>query len=504
MSRRRPNAADRSAAPRRPPLPLTRIVATLGPSTASLPRMRRLLEAGVSIVRLNFSHGTFEAHALQLSLVRDAASSIGRAVAVLGDLRGPRLRIAPANAEPVRVKPGERVRFGAGSRGPRGTACFDLTEPSVLEDLAIGDRILVADGTIRLRVDAIGDGRAEAVVEIGGVVRGGKGVNLPDTRVSLPVIGEHDERCIAWAVEQGIDFLALSFVRKAEDLKQLRRLLAKARPRSASASKAPRPRIVAKIERPEAIDRLDSIVAACDAVMVARGDLGAEMGLEAVPPLQRRILAAAHAQGRPAIVATEVLASMTTGATPTRAEVGDLSRAVLDEADAVMLSGETAIGRHPPRVVETAASILRRAERWSAESPRLPQPLVPRACREQALAHAAWQLAIEIGASMVVVAAEETELVRHLGQNGFPVPIAAVGVDAAPLRQLLLHRGVTPVTCVGACRLAGGEGLADAIRSTQQAAAGVGLPVDRGPWLAVGRLADGGIRPVVPGEFARP
>ncbi|MGA1056815.1 MAG: pyruvate kinase [Phycisphaerales bacterium] len=476
-------------------LPLTRIVATLGPATASLPRMRRLLESGVTIARLNFSHGSFENHAAQLALVREASAAIGRTVAVLGDLRGPRIRVAPADREPVRVSVGDRVRFEA-RRSRRGIS-FELTEPSVLDDLAVGHRILVADGTIRLRVEAAQAGRVEAVVEIGGSIRGGKGINLPDTRVSLPVIGPHDERCIAWAVEHELDFLALSFVQRAEDLKQLRRLL--------GGSKSKRlfpPRIVAKIERPEAIERIDAIVSACDAVMVARGDLGAEMGLEAVPPLQRRILAAAHAQGRPAIVATEVLASMTTAATPTRAEVGDLSRAVLDEADAVMLSAETAIGRHPPRVVEAAASILRRAERWSAESPRISEPAVLRARREQALAHAAWQLAVEIGASMVVVAADETDLVRHLGQNGFAVPIAAVGLEAAPLRQLLLHRGVVPVTCEGACRLESGGGLRDAIRSVITAAPIFGLPIERAPWLAVGRLADGGIRPVSREEVA--
>jgi pyruvate kinase len=167
-----------------------------------------------------------------------------------------------------------------------------------------------------------------------------------------------------------------------------------------------------------------------------------------------------------------------------------------------MLSAETAIGRHPPRVVEAAASILRRAERWSAESPRISEPAVLRARREQALAHAAWQLAVEIGASMVVVAADETDLVRHLGQNGFAVPIAAVGLEAAPLRQLLLHRGVVPVTCEGACRLESGGGLRDAIRSVITAAPIFGLPIERAPWLAVGRLADGGIRPVSREEVA--
>lgn len=479
----------------RPPLPLTRIIATLGPATATLPRMRRLLESGVTIVRLNFSHGSLDAHAAQLALVREASASIGRTVAVLGDLRGPRIRIAPASLEPVRVSAGDRVRFEK-KRSRRGTS-FELTEPSVLEDLAAGHRMLVADGTIRLRVETVRPGSVEAIVEIGGSIRGGKGVNLPDSHVSLPVIGDHDERCIEWAVEQQLDFLALSFVQRAEDLERLRRLLGKGRARRPFP-----PRIVAKIERPEAIERLDAIVAQCDAVMVARGDLGAEMGLEAVPPLQRRILAAAHAQGRPAIVATEVLASMTTASTPTRAEVGDLSRAVLDEADAVMLSGETAVGRHPSRVVEAAASILRRAERWSAESPRISEPAVLRVRREQALAHAAWQLAVEIGAALVVVAADETDLVRHLGQCGFAVPIAAVGVEAAPLRQLLLHRGVVPVTCEGPCRLESVGGLRDAIRSVLAASNTFGLPVGQAPWLAVGRLADGGIRPVSREEVA--
>lgn len=468
-------------------LPLTRIVATLGPATDGDDEVLRIVEAGVGVVRLNFSHGTFEDHARHLQRVRRVSERLGRTVAVLGDLRGPRIRVGRC-PRPVRVSAGDFVEWR--TRPPAGrlrkglAAAFDVTEASVLGDLRIGERLLVADGTIRMRIVETHPSRAVAEVEIGGEIRSGKGVNLPDTRLSVAVIGDHDRKAIAWSLSHEVDFLALSFVRRASDLQELRRLAGGGRRGRAAVG----PRLVAKIERPEAIENLDAIVAASDAVMVARGDLGAEMGLEAVPPLQRRILAAAHAAGRPAIVATEVLASMTTAATPTRAEVGDLSRAVLDEADAIMLSGETAIGKHPASVVAAAAAVLRRAERWSAETPHTVAPPGQRGS-DLAIALAAWHFAIHRDATMVVVAADEPELVRTLAQHNFLVPIVAVGRGGASLRRLLLYRGVLPMPTEEHPPL---EAAIEAIRRQGPM---LGLP-GGGLSIAVGRLADGGVRPI--------
>ena len=487
--RREESAA--SPAPLPLPLPLTRIVATLGPATDGDEAISRVIEAGVGVVRLNFSHGAFEDHARHLLRVRRVAERLGRTVAVLGDLRGPRIRVGPC-PRPVPLSTGDLVEWR--KRSPAGrwrkglAAAFGVTEPSVLDDLRPGQRVLVADGTIRMRVLEVHPGRAVTRVEIGGEVRTGKGVNLPDTRLSVPVIGDHDREAIAWSLAHRVDFLALSFVRRAADLHELRRLVGGG-PRSRRRD-GDLPRLVAKIERPEAIDHLEAIVAASDAVMVARGDLGAEMGLEAVPPLQRRILASAHAAGRPAIVATEVLASMTTAATPTRAEVGDLSRAVLDEADAIMLSGETAIGRHPSTVVAAAASVLRRAERWSAETPHTAAAQPQQRGDELSIALAAWHFAIHRGAKMVVVAADEPELVRTLAQHNFFVPIAAVGLGGASLRRLLLYRGVVPVPSEPHPPW---EAVLEALRVRGPM---LGLPCGEGPWIAVGRLAGGGLRPI--------
>lgn len=485
--------ANTGTGPTAAALPLTRIVATLGPATDDDAEVARIVEAGVGVVRLNFSHGTFEDHRRHLERVRRVAARLGRTVAVLGDLRGPRIRVGRC-PRPVSIGAGDLVewrRRPPGTRLRRGlAAAFDLTEASVLDDLRVGQRLLVADGTIRMRVVEVHPGRAVAAVEIGGEIRAGKGVNLPDTRLSVPVIGDHDREAIAWSLAHEVDFLALSFVRRAADLHELRRLAGGGRRGRGAVG----PRLVAKIERPEAIEHLDSIVAACDAVMVARGDLGAEMGLEAVPPLQRRILAAAHAAGRPAIVATEVLASMTTAATPTRAEVGDLSRAVLDDADAIMLSGETAIGAHPATVVAAAAAVLRRAERWSAETPHTMAP-PEQVGSELAIALAAWHFAIHRNASMIVVAADEPELVRTLAQHNFLVPIAAVGRGGASLRRLLLYRGVLPVPSGPHPRP---EEVFEAIRTR---GAMLGLPSSAGPWVAVGRLAHGGIRPIEMAEI---
>ncbi len=488
---RRPTSAVTS--PPRQTRPLTRIVATLGPATDGDDELARVVEAGVSVVRLNFSHGTFADHLRHLQRVRRVADRLGRTVAVLGDLRGPRIRVGHC-PHPVEVKEGELVewrRTPSRGRVRHGlAAAFAVTEPSVIEDLRIGQRVLVADGTLRMRVVEAHGSRVVTEVEIGGEIRTGKGINLPDTRLSVPVIGPHDRKAIAWSLRHEVDLLALSFVRRAADLHELRRLAGGGR---RSSRREDGPRLVAKIERPEAIDHLEAIVAASDAVMVARGDLGAEMGLEAVPPLQRRILASAHAAGRPAIVATEVLASMTTAATPTRAEVGDLSRAVLDEADAIMLSGETAIGRHPDLVVRAAATVLRRAERWSAES-QIFAATPSQPGEAFALALAAWQYATQRGADLVVVASDEPELVRTLAQRNFSVPIVAVGLGGAPLRRLLLHRGVVPVPSDAHPTL---DAALEAIRD-RAAMLGVPWPAleGGGVCVAVGRLANGGLRPI--------
>lgn len=469
--------------------PLTRIVATLGPAVEDPRRLRELVEAGASVLRLNFSHGSFEQHAAHLARVRAVEAELGLALAVLGDLRGPRIRLGPIADGPLEVAPGELVEFVAASRR-RATARvpqLTCTYGGFLRDLRRGHRVLVADGTIRLRVESVSPARARCRVEVGGSLREGRGINLPDSALSAPAMGAFDRRALRWSIEHGLDFVALSFVRRGLEMRRLRRLA------HAIAGAGETPRLVAKIERPEAVASeaaLREIVQESDAVMVARGDLGAEMGLEAVPPLQRRILAAAHALGRPAIVATEVLASMTAAATPTRAEVGDLSRAVLDEADAIMLSGETAIGVDPPLVVRTAASILRRAERWAEESP-LPSPARPGdAAAVAALAHAAWHLARDLRAGLVVVSAREIDLVRHLGQGGFIVPIAAVGPAGGALRRLLLFRGVMPVP---GPRDASAEALLAAVHRHGDA---VGIGDRPWPWVLVGAAAGGGVRAV--------
>lgn len=487
MSRRRAAHAPspRPASTR----PLTRIVATVGPAVEDRRVLRSVVEAGASVLRLNFSHGSLEQHAAHLARIRSVERELGTTLAVLGDLRGPRIRLGPIAGGPIAVSPGDLVEFRSGAGGAAGVRpLLACTYPRFLRDLRRGHRVLVADGTIRLRVESISSVRAICRTEVGGELREGRGINLPDSALSAPSLGAFDRRALAWAIAKQVDFVAMSFVRTAAEMRRLRRLVERT-----PAPGGP-PRLVAKIERPEAVESdaaLAAIVAESDAVMVARGDLGAEMGLEAVPPLQRRILAAAHAAGRPAIVATEVLASMTTAAVPTRAEVGDLSRAVLDEADAMMLSGETAVGADPPLVVRTAASILRRAERWAEESP-LPTPAEESSSPSVALAHAAWHLARDLHAGLVVVSASEIELVRHLGQSGFIVPIAAVGPAGGALRRLLLHRGVMPVPGPA------GTAAAGLLAAVRRACGSGAIGEARAPWVLVGAAAGGGVRAIDP------
>jgi pyruvate kinase len=438
-----------------PRLNRTKIVATIGPASESPDTVGRLIEAGVSVFRLNFSHGTLADHARRLGVIRGAAAAASRPVGVLGDLCGPKIRLGPVPEGAVLNAGDEVVIWGseAGVGINRGEPGLDgrslvVTHAGIAQDVRPGHRVLIADGSVRMLatscdLGAPGGGVVRCVVHVGGAIGTGKGVNLPDSRLRVASITARDVECIDWAIEHDLDFLALSFVRRAEEIRELReRLVARA-----PAGRAPIP-IVAKIEKPEAVAALEEIVEAADAIMVARGDLGVEMDIAQVPVVQRRILASAQSWGKPCIVATQMLETMIQSSTPTRAEASDVANAVFDGADAVMLSGETAIGKHPVLVVETMQRIVRAAEEHALAQPwdeSPPRRLVESKYRTAALAHGAWHVARDIGARLVVCWSEQGGTARYLSQNNFRVPIVAYSGDERSSRQMALLAGVTPI-----------------------------------------------------------
>lgn len=445
---------------------LAKIVATLGPASDTPEMVRRLIEAGVAVFRLNFSHGSLEDHARRLAVVRAAASELGLPVAVLGDLPGPKIRVGAVSGS-IELVAGQEVLIDPSldvSRvDARGVVSLSATYPSIGAEVRPGERVLINDGAVRmlaLSSEAVADGAAGAVgghsvlrcrVVTGGVVTSGKGINLPETELSVPAVTERDWACVRWAVAHGLDFLALSFVRSAEEIEVLREGLAgmcavDKRVDEGAAAMIP---IVAKIEKPQAVANMESIVRASDAIMVARGDLGVEMDIAQVPVVQKQLIATADAWGKPCIVATQMLESMIHAPGPTRAEASDVANAVFDGADALMLSGETAVGAYPLLAVEMMARVIRAAEqRLSDQSPDAspPRRVVESGYRTAALAHGAWHVARDVRARLVVCWSQEGGCARYLSQTGFKIPIVACSSSERQTRRMSLLKGVRALT----------------------------------------------------------
>src|SRR5687768_15906314 len=329
----------------------TKIVATIGPASRDPEVLVRMVEAGMDVARLNFSHGTAEEHAETASLVRQAAGRAGRQVAVLQDLPGPKLRIGPLTDGIAELKPGDDVTFVCGENAADGNARrMYITWAGLADTVDAGEIMYLADGAVRLRVSATrpGDGEIDAEVEVGGTVASRQGLNIPGETAALPSVPEEDLDHVRTGERIGVDLVALSFVRRAEDVTALR--------------KHTRLPLIAKIEKPQAVQRAEEIVRAADCVMVARGDLGIEMRIEEVPIVQKQVIALAGALARPSITATQMLDSMVSSSRPTRAEVTDVANAILDGTDAVMLSQESAVGHYPVESVAMLAAVAERTE----------------------------------------------------------------------------------------------------------------------------------------------
>lgn len=408
----------------------TKIVCTLGPSSSSRDALRGLVEAGLNVARINFSHGTHEQHAATIALVRDVAREMGRPIAILGDLQGPRIRIGDLPA-PLDLAPGSDVVLVAEALA-QGTE-IPVTYESLADDVHVGDRVLINDGLIELVVLDVTKPRVTARVLHGGPLSSHKGINLPGVAVSAPSITEKDRADAAFAVEQDLDFLALSFVRKAADIAELRTMVPKSM------------LIVAKIEKDSALENMESIVRASDGVMVARGDLGVELPFEEVPYAQKRIIALCNRLGRPVITATQMLESMITHPRPTRAEASDVANAILDGTDAVMLSAETAAGQYPRLAVEAMTRIIGEIEskpqQWRRDERQTGETAVS---TEFAIAAASAAAVRMLDAPALIVFTKSGFSARVVAAHRPSVPILVLTDTRKTFRQLALVWGVIP------------------------------------------------------------
>jgi pyruvate kinase len=424
------------------PLVKTKIIATVGPACETVERLRGLVVAGVDIFRLNFAHGSHDWLDGILRSIRAVADDLGQPIAVLGDLSGPKIRLGRLPDDGVCCVSGGTFRFVR--QATEDPTDFTSTYPELIDDLVPGDRVLLADGTVSLRVveKAVDGSAVTCRVEHGGTVRSRQGINLPGVKLSTPSLTDKDRDDLRWAVAAGVDFLGLSFVRQAADIAELRQAIAELQPESP-------PQIIAKIEKPEAIDNLESILDVTDGVMVARGDLGVEVEIEQVPPLQKRIIRLCNRRRLPVITATQMLDSMQTNERPTRAEASDVANAVLDGTDAVMLSGETAIGAYPREAVAIMSRIAGEAERLvPARDARLDDFDGNAATRAtlvtEAVTAGASLAAEQLRADLVAVATKSGRTAMAVSKQRSPVPVLALTDCPETARRICLYWGVTP------------------------------------------------------------
>ncbi|SCL23839.1 pyruvate kinase [Micromonospora inyonensis] len=406
-----------------------KIVCTLGPATASPERIRGLVEAGMNVARLNFSHGSHADHEAVYRLVREAAETAGRPVAVLADLQGPKIRLGKFADGPHEWRSGDSVVItGDDVLGTKDRV--SCTYRKLPQEVKPGDRLLIDDGRVAVEVTDVTGNDIRCLVTEGGPVSNNKGVSLPNVAVSVPAMSEKDAEDLRFALGLGVDLVALSFVRSAEDIKLVHGIM--------SEVGVHRP-VLAKVEKPEAVDHLEAIVLAFDGVMVARGDLGVELPLDQVPLVQKRAVQLCRENAKPVIVATQMLDSMIENSRPTRAEASDVANAVLDGADAVMLSGETSVGKYPVLTVSTMAKIVTTTEAGSFAVPRLQHD--PRT-HGGALTSAASSIARAIGAKALVAFSQTGDTVRRLSRLHCDLPLLAFTPVPEVYRQLALSWGV--------------------------------------------------------------
>jgi pyruvate kinase len=408
-----------------------KIVATLGPATSTLESIRGLVDAGMDVARLNLSHGSHDVHEAVYALVRQASDETGRGVGILVDLQGPKIRLGRFASGPVLLQPGDEFIVTT-EDVPGDKDMVSTTYAGLPGDVKPGDLVLVDDGRVELRVTKVDGPRVHTTVVEGGRVSDNKGFNLPGAAMSVPALSEKDKADLRWALTVGADLIALSFVRSAADIADVHEIM------DEMGVRLP---VLAKVEKPQAIENLDEIISAFDGVMVARGDLGVELPLEAVPLVQKRAIHLCREAGKPVIVATQMLDSMAVANRPTRAEASDVANAVLDGADALMLSGETSVGDHPSHVVQTMGRIIEHVETWALNQlPQLADPWTGSTAR--ALTHAAVDVAEGVDATHLIAFTETGSSARLIARWRHRTPLLAFTPNPRVRSQLSLVWGV--------------------------------------------------------------
>nr|WP_297200484.1 pyruvate kinase [Thermanaeromonas sp.] len=412
----------------------TKIVCTLGPASERVEVLTQMIRAGMNVARFNFSHGTWDEHGARMEAVKKAAAQVGARVALLLDTKGPEIRLG-------RVKPGVVLQDGREvvltTEDVEGDEeRLPVTLPDLPRDVQPGQQILLDDGMIELEVLAKGSTEVRCLVKHGGEISSHKGVNIPGVVLNLPALTDKDVADIEFGLKQGIDFLALSFVRTAQDVLEAKRLLEEHKARVG---------VIAKIENRIGVENIDEIIEVADGVMVARGDLGVEIPVEEVPLVQKMIIKKCNRAGKPVITATQMLESMVRNPRPTRAEVADVANAILDGTDAVMLSAETAVGRYPVEAVATMARIARRAEESLPHEEILRREGVGERTATDAISHASCTIALQLGAKAIITPTASGATARRVARYRPPAPILATSANEKVLNQLCLVWGVEPL-----------------------------------------------------------
>ncbi len=407
-----------------------KIVATLGPATSSYENIRAIIDAGVDVARMNLSHGSYAVHEEVYANVRKAAEDSGRAVAVMVDLQGPKIRLGKFENGPHELAVGDIFKITI-EDVPGTKELVSTTFKGLPNDVAPGDFLLIDDGKVKVRVVETDGVVVTTEVVVAGPVSNNKGINLPGVAVNVPALSEKDEDDLRWGLGLGADLIALSFVRNAADVTRVHEIMAEV---------GRRVPVIAKIEKPQAVDHLEEIIDAFDAIMVARGDLGVELPLEAVPIVQKRTIELARRMAKPVIVATQMLESMITNPVPTRAETSDVANAILDGADAVMLSGETSVGAYPVVTVQTMARIVTSTEDHGLE--RIPPLGTKPRTQGGAITLAAAEVADFVDAKFVCVFTESGDSARRMSRLRFRIPMKAFTPDPAIRRRMALIWGI--------------------------------------------------------------
>lgn len=407
-----------------------KIVATLGPATSSYENIRAIIDAGVDVARMNLSHGTYDVHEAVYKTVRKAADDAGRAVAILVDLQGPKIRLGKFEAGPYNLAEGDVFTITTddiiGTKERSST-----TFKGLVADVKVGDFLLIDDGKVAVQVTAVEGNDVITKVTVPGAVSNNKGINLPGVAVNVPALSQKDEDDLRWGIRLGADIIALSFVRNASDITRVHEIMAE------EGRKAP---VIAKIEKPQAVDNLQEIIDVFDGIMVARGDLGVELPLEAVPIVQKHAIELARRWAKPVIVATQMLESMIENPRPTRAEASDVANAILDGADAVMLSGETSVGAWPVVTVQTMARIVESTEEHGLE--RIPPLGSKPRTQGGSVTLAAAEVAEFVEAKYLCVFTESGDSVRRMTRLRHGIPIIGFTPEPAVRRRMALNWGV--------------------------------------------------------------